>query len=184
MKRLIFFLLAFCAISLAHAQSGSFTFDVQNTTLKVQKEGPLSRDGKIYYYHGQPMTEKEMVEFVKKDCSRAYNHYQKWRKIEITGWSLLGVGGGMVIIGSGCLAGIGDSRTQIATSMSFYAIGAITGIVGITLGSVGHVKKINTHKVYNTWCGYNESEQNQAKATPLELKLTAGSNGLGLAMTF
>ena len=183
MKRIFFLIIALCAMSVALAQVGVVRSGGAFAVQKSQDLGPLTRDGKIYYYHDQPMTEAEMVAFIQKDCARAYNHYKRWKKIEIAGWGLLGAGVGMVVIGSGLLGGAGLHASQnnvyIASALAFYGAGTITGIVGISLGSAGNVKKKNTNKVYNTWCGYKELETSQ-----LELKLTSGANGLGLALSF
>lgn len=183
MKRLFLLIMALCAITMVQAQVGVVrsggTFAVQ----KTQDLGPLTRQGKIYYYHDQPMTEAEMVAFIQKDCAQAYDHYKKWKKAEIAGWSLCGVGVGMVIAGSGLLAGGSQHEDQrnafTGGAMACYGVAAVTGVVGISLGSAGTVKRKNTHKVYNTWCGYKESE-----TSLLEFKLTTGANGLGLALSF
>lgn len=185
MKRIFFLIIALCAMSFAQAQVGVVRSSGAFAVQKSQDLGPLTRDGKIYYYHDQPMTEAEMVTFIQKDCARAYNHYKRWKKIEIAGWSLLGAGVGMVVIGSGLLGGANLHHNEktgdayAASALAFYGAAGITGLVGISLGPAGNVKKKNTNKVYNTWCGYKELETSQ-----LELKLTPGANGLGLALSF
>lgn len=201
MKRfLLFFLLALCALTnVAQAQVGvvrsSGVYSVQKA--KPQDLGPLTRNGNVYYYHDEPMTQAQMVEFIKKDCQQAYNYYRKQHKIEMAGWALFGVGAAL------CL-GIGvpvqhvgenlyyqkkiskDERyPYFASGLAFTCVGAITWIlVGTPMIIAGNIQKKNAHKQYNTWCGYKELEQSQAKVTPLELKLTSGTNGLGLALSF
>ena len=74
----------------------------------------------------------------------------------------------------------------INTGAAFVSIGGLSAITDVSMGIAGHVMKKNAHKVYNTWCGYKELEQetSQRNATPLELRLQSSSNGLGLALSF
>ena len=191
MKRILLLMITCCAIGFAQAQVGVVRSSGAYSVKKVQDYGPLSRQGNIYFYHGEPMKEAQMVEFIKKDCAEAYHYYLRSRKMEVAGWVLFGVGAGICTIGGSALLGA-SSRVEdenkyegmIAGALALYGSGAIIGLVGLPLGIVGTVHKKNVHKVYNTWCGYKELETGQNNATPLELRLTSGANGLGLALTF
>ncbi len=190
MKRTCIFFLALCLVGMAQAQVGLMRSSGVYSVQKASKDlGPLTKDGKIYYYHGNPMTETEMVSFIQQDCERAYQHYVKNRKMEIAGWSVFGSGAFMAVclgsIFSGC-AEIDKSikKSMQTAAMSFYGVGAITGIVGLGVGIAGTVRKNKTHRVYNTWCGYKELEGATPETSQLELKLTSGANGLGLALSF
>ena len=46
--------------------------------------GLLTRNGKIYYYHGKPLTEKEMVVMMQQDCEQAYHYYKKQTNITVS----------------------------------------------------------------------------------------------------
>ena len=66
-------------------------------------------------------------------------------------------------------------------------IGPITTVlVGVPLLIAADVNKRNVYKVYNTWCGYKELEQETSSRenNSLELRLQTSDNGLGLALSF
>ena len=71
--------------------------------------------------------------------------------------------------------------------LGFVCIGPITSVlVGVPMIIAGNVQKKNAHKVYNTWCGYKELEQETSSRenNSVELRLQSSSNGLGLALSF
>ena len=159
---------------------------------KAQDVGPLTRNHNIYYYHGKPMKRAEMVQFLNDNCKEAYDYYRKQQKIEYAGWGLFGAGIVMTFGLGVPMSIIGDSwksgwdRDMFNAGLSFVCIGPISVLVGVPMVIAGNVQKKNAHKVYNTWCGYKELEQetSQRNATPLELRLQSSSNGLGLALSF
>lgn len=194
MKRFYFLLLALCLFGLAHAQVGvmrsSGVFAVQKS--KPQDLGPMTKNGNIYYYHGEPMKQAQMVQFLNENCKEAFDHYQKNLKLERAGWALFGVGFGAIVTG-GVLnyfalardkdlyeAGI-DAKVVIPVSYTILGIGGAMFVSSIPLICVGAIQKKNIHRYYNTWCGYKELEQ---ETSQLELRLQSGSNGLGLALSF
>lgn len=150
------------------------------------KQEPMTRDGKIYYYHGKPMDQKQFVEFIKANCDRAYQHYLKNRKLERAGWALFGVGLALSAgVGTGLfIAGDWDHKGYYSSplmnaGLAFWSIGAAMGIgAGVPMICVGNVRKMNSHKQYNTWCGDRDQASN------MEMRLTFGANGLGLAIAF
>lgn len=155
----------------------------------VFKQEPMTRDGKIYYYHGKPMDQKQFVEFIKANCDRVYQHYLKNRKLERAGWALFGVGFGITMTG-GILnyfalerdkdlyeAGI-DEKVVLPVSYALIGVGGALFVSSIPMICVGNVRKMNSHKQYNTWCGDRDQASN------MELRLTSGANGLGLAIAF
>ncbi len=215
MKRIFLFLMALCVFGVAQAQVGlmrsSGVYSVQKT--KSQDLGPLTKNGNIYYYHGTPMKQADMVRFLNENCAEAYNYYRKQHKIEMAGWGIFAsftaisfvVGIPMGVVGennkikareewnkkgkSGIdiydypeyVTAHSVNRAGIALSI----VGASIAVaVGVPMIIAGNIQKKNAHKVYNTWCGYKELEENQAQATPMELKLISGSDGLGLALSF
>lgn len=187
MKRISLFIFALCIVCVAQAQVGvGYYRSGYGSVQKAQDVGPLSRDGNFYYYHGKAMTEKEMVAFIQKDCERAYNYYKKNQKLEKIGWAMFGTGLGIAAIGGGLIIGGAyvpnptNSWGLQDTGGCFVGVGlvVVTGCVGIPLVCVGAVRKKNAHKVYNQYCETEETANN------MELKLTSGNNGLGLALSF
>lgn len=188
MKRTLSTLLVLCMVCVAQAQVGIMRSSGVYAS-QPQDIGPLTRDGNWYYYHGKSMTEKEMVAFIQKDCARAYNYYKKNHKLEKIGWAMFGTGLGISAIGGAMCIGASlmpwkDSNWSTMSSISdsgWAMIGAgaaVVGGVGIPIICVGAVRKKNAHKVYNQYCGVEETAEHH------ELKLTSGANGLGLALSF
>ncbi len=216
MKRFCLFLLALCLFGMAEAQVGimrsSGISSVQKTNL--QDLGPLTKKGNIYYYHGKPMKQAEMVQFLNENCAEAYNYYRKQHKIEMAGWGMfcagivvtMGIGVPMCVVGGAKSDYYEDLRgktTDPGLREQYYqewgkygriwdaglgfccGIGpGITALVGVPMIIVGNVQKKNAHRVYNSWCGSEEMEGNSAEISQFELKLISGANGLGLALAF
>ena len=213
MKRIFLFLMALCVFGVTQAQVGlmrsSGVYSVQKAS---QDLGPLTKNGNIYYYHGTPMKQADMVRFLNENCAEAYNYYRKQHKIEMAGWGIFAsftaisfvVGIPMGVVGDnnkgtareewnkkGQPGDLYDyspyktARNVTRAGVALSIVGASIAVaVGVPMIIAGNVQKKNAHKVYNTWCGYKELEENQAQATPLELKLISGSDGLGLALSF
>ena len=147
---------------------------------QVSEAGPLTKNGRTYFYHSTPLTEAEMAMMCQQNCDKAYRHYMKNRKLEIAGWSLFGTGVGCVGIASGCLYGyVADHSAGIlqTTSMALYGAGALISLTGIPMIITGHVRKKRTYRVYNESCGQPQTSQP-------ELKLTTDANGIGFAVSF
>lgn len=76
-----------------------------------------------------------------------------------------------------------SAEATLGAGIGFVCIGPITSVlVGIPMIIAGNVQKKNAHKVYNTWCGYKELEEQETSR--LELRLQTSDNGLGLALSF
>ncbi len=210
MKR-IFYLFFVLSVALsAQAQVGvGYYRSGYGSVQKTQDVGPLTREGNIYYYHGKPMKRAEMVQLLNDNCKEAYDYYRKQQKIEKAGWGIFGAGAGLVLIGGGVLGGsesyyknnispmypvnkqnewLYDKRYHTYKTMQRAGVGImISSAVAVACVSIpmiiaGNVQKKNAHKVFNTWCGYKELEEQETSR--LELRLNAGANGLGVALAF
>ena len=215
MKRIVFILLAVIGLcGIAQAQVGvGYYRSGYGSVQKTQDVGPLNRNHNIYYYHGKPMKRAEMVQFLNENCKEAYDYYRKQQKIEKAGWGIFGAGAGLVLIGGGVLGGsesyyknnippmypineqnkwLYDKRYHTYKTMQIAGVGImISSAVAVACVSIpmiiaGNVQKKNAHKVYNTWCGYKELEQETSSRenNSVELRLQSSSNGLGLALSF
>ena len=188
MKRVIFILLAvFSLCGVAQAQVGVYRSGY-GISKQAETIGPITRQGSVYYYHDNPMSYAEMVNFVNSNCERAYQHYQTQKKIEIAGWSVLGTGLGFTVIGA-TMVGLSNSGHKKyedlqGAGIAFVSIGPISVAAGVPMIIVANIQKRNLHKVYNTWCGYKELESSQISDPALELRLQSSVNGLGLALNF
>lgn len=148
---------------------------------------PITKNDDYYYMGDQRMTEDQYFEFIKQNCSVAWESYQKGNLLWKQGWALFGVGMGLLIPGS-VLYSLG--MPGVASRYDEPALW-IPGIIFLTSGSalttasvpcliVGGIKKYNSHNVYNDNC----ASRQQAKATPITFGITAGGNGVGVAMNF
>lgn len=183
MKRIIFILLAVMGLcGIAQAQVGVYRSGY-GVSKQPKDVGPISRQGFIYYYHNDPMTYAEMVNFVNSNCERAVQYLKTQRKIETAGWVLFGSGLAITVAGATILGVEADEGTGIGLT----CFGPITTVlVGVPLLIAADVNKRNVYKVYNTWCGYKELEQETSSRenNSVELRLQSSSNGLGLALSF
>lgn len=171
-------------------------------------------NNKEYEYLGSVMDKEAYANFLQGNCPAAYNQYKKGKVLIGTGWGLFGAGIALVAGGAACIIGdkIAAISSSGSGSTSYYydsdgnyyykapklmgpSYGSATpdvlfglGVVGISVGSgltvasipvlcVGYVKRDNAYKVYNEKCSSPSIQK-------LSLNLTAGQNGLGLALNF
>lgn len=143
------------------------------------------------------MTKKEYYNFINNRdlCVPSYVQFQQGLKLEKAGkWTTV-AGAGTLLLG-GLILAIGipvnvhyddySTGTEIideakrdryygceVTGFTFFCIGGVTALCGVTMWSVGIVKKNKAYEKYNDHC---------AKPVTLDLKYTG--NGLGLAFKF
>ena len=146
---------------------------------------PITKADDYYYMGDQRMTEDQYLDFIKQNCSTAWESYSKGNKLWKQGWALFGVGMGLLIPGSALYAlGFEGGRSN-------YPELWIPGVIFLTSGSalttasvpcliVGGIKKYNSHNVYNETC----ASRQQAYTTPITFGITTGGNGVGVAMNF
>lgn len=76
-----------------------------------------------------------------------------------------------------------SAKATWGAGVGLMCIGAVSSVlIGIPMVIAGNVQKKNAHKVFNTWCGYKELEEQETSR--LELRLQTSSNGLGVALAF
>ena len=156
-----------------------------------------------YLYLSNTMSRKEYENFLKNNCAEAFSQYRRGKKHIIAGWTLFGVGlaAGVSGIVYGTLSGnqttISSSQstttsydgttyssTTSQSSFKFNVVGSILAATGsglviasIPTLAVGYSKRNKAYTVYNNQCA-------SPTISPLSLNLTAGQNGLGLALQF
>lgn len=128
-----------------------------------------------YTYMGKYMDKSEYELFLRIHCPKAYGQYKIGKRLIASGWAVLGAGGALIIGGSVMAAlDIDEGVAGFAT----IGVGAAVAIAGTTpLLTVGYVKRNKAYKIYNNTCA-------SSSATLLSFNLTAGRNGLGIAMNF
>lgn len=138
-----------------------------------------------YRLNGNTLDRKEFENFIYLNCSEAYKKYSSGKKIATSGWVFLGTGLGFLAGGAGAYAyantGNFDSYVQKEVyydlGMSFMCISGILGTTGIIMLPIGYLKQKNAYDVYNKKCSLSST-------TPILFNLTAGQNGIGIAMNF
>lgn len=139
----------------------------------------ISKNRSKLYYKGERLDRISYVELL-QNCPKAYNYYKKGRAMSNAGWVFMALGPAMITGGSIMLVEGSYAKTAgIAESgVAILCLGcATTTIVSIPLLSVGYHRQNNAYKIYNNTCA-------SSSATPITFNLTAGQNGLGVAMNF
>lgn len=139
----------------------------------------ITRNNGKYQYKEQEidkLTYKELLE----TCPKAYDYYKKGEKLSTAGWVLMGIGPASIIGGTMMLFIGGQSKDgygQTASSgIAFMVIGSVSTCVSVPLLSIGYYRQHNAYQIYNSKCTSSRSV--------LSFNLTAGQNGLGIAMNF
>ena len=147
------------------------------------------------------MDKKAYVRFLETNCPEAYKQYNKGKKVIISGWCLFGAG--LACAGGGVLhqylADINwknhvsgmyynysqEQKDKVNAQEEKYEIlsyamigfGGLMTVTSIPVLSVGYAKQKKALRIYNKQCS-------SPSIPPLTFNLTAGPNGLGVAMNF
>lgn len=124
-----------------------------------------------------PMSSKEYEWFLFNNCPKAYEQYRVGKPMIISGWIIAGAGLATGITGITFL--FNSDRIERGEELGWallFGIGIPIMSGGIAIASVGHFKCNKARKIYYNQCS--------SSATPLTFNLTAGPNGLGLALNF
>jgi len=144
---------------------------------------------KEYQYMGKYMDKNEYIALL-KNCPKAYAYYKNGKTLSNAGWATMTVGT-VLTVGGAIMLRISDDNLATNYNTTYEQRVALrdggiallsTGPVVMTCVSipllyVGYHRQHNAHKQYNKYCG-------DTRNTPLSLNLTAGQNGLGLALHF
>lgn len=119
-----------------------------------------------YKYGEVGMNDKEMLIFLKNNCPAAYKRMMSGKKCKVAGWTMFGVGCGLLVTGVNLVALLDEGYS--ITILSSISIGA-----SLVVLPVGYACYNNAYKVYNKRC-----------TTAMTLNLTSSQNGIGLALCF
>lgn len=150
----------------------------------INSEEPIiiERIGNVYYYNNTEMTPSECDAFLAQNNLPIYKKFHSGYKLQRKGWTLLGVGIGLEVIG--CALVIGSLNASMQADMAAM-LGL--GVAGITIASCCEIACIPVLAI-----GYSRMHQSidhyyieqVIKPKSLSLTLTASQNGLGLALNF
>lgn len=162
-------------------------FGQTSTTSAIERYTINRISSKEYLYINNSLNEKEYARFLEINCPDAYKTYVKGKKLTKAGWATFGCGMPIALFGAFWLASYQGAELykldnypdqQKFVGASLLIVGSvITAGVSVPLLSVGYTKKNNAYKMYNSKCA-------SSTAVPLTFNLTAGQNGIGLAMQF
>ena len=202
----IFFLIAIFLVSMV-AQP-AFAASPKKGKGKKKANPELTRAGNTYYIGGkEPIKGKQVLEFyAQHNCQAAYEQFKTGRNCTIAGWTLLGVGAGMTVIGLGCVIGgvvnsvggaigaatdamsggdgesgmgrMNSGKSTVIAGAALIGIGAAAQIACGPLIVVGKKKTRLAMETYNASCRYT-----QASPQPY-WSIQTSNNGLGFALNF
>ncbi len=164
----------------------------------------MIRTGNEYSYNGQYLTKREYENLLRNTCPDAYSQYKKGNTLVKTGWGLFGAGAAMVV--GGCVMIItaegmpsyeeyehrnGSTyhveltpeqqranklcNAVFGSGVAFLSIGSVALTTSIPLLCVGYTKRDKRAL---------ETFNRQCAEPAVTYNLTAGQNGIGLAINF
>lgn len=132
---------------------------------------------KKYSYGNLQMDEKQFVQFLYKNNSRAYLDYMKGKKLVSAGWWTFGTGFLLAIpIGCGLIGELYPEELA-----AFWAIGGAAVVSSIPILGVGYAKRNRAYDLRNYSYTANYSMTNQPAVS---LSVQSSQNGIGLALNF
>ncbi len=183
MKKLLFIFFALMSVTITFAQE--IVTEPTNTTDTTHV---WCEKGK--FYKGTELLSKEAYEHLLfYTCPEAFTQYDKSVTYQKTGWGLFGAGAGLVFVVGiptyfwGGFMPMPDIEGTIAMTpgdpiiaSAFVGAGAALLIASIPVLCVGYSYRDKSINTYNQQCGHKEPA--------ITYNLTAGQNGIGLAINF
>lgn len=126
--------------------------------------------GNDYRIGSTKMDRKAYENFLVENCPEAWEKYKGGNAAIAAGWTLFSVGAAVLITGGILSTDYGFELTPVSLMCS----GGSLAFIGLITFSSGYGVKGNAYKVYNQQCATQQ----------LSFNLTAGQNGLGIAMNF
>lgn len=160
-------------------------------------------DKKGYIYNGHSLDKRAYANFLKKNCPKAYEEYNKGVKLKNAGWVCLGTGLALMAVGATHRLYLHVQQKKAyelyeesywdddtynhkvvdkvdeysKVSYALMGIGAAVTITSVPLLCIGKTKQKRSVSIYNEQCS-------SPSISPITFNLTAGQNGLGVAMNF
>ena len=131
---------------------------------------------KKYSYGGNQMDEKQFVQFLYKNNSRAYVDYMKGKKLVNAGWWTFGTGTFSVF----CL-GMGLLWVEDISALTLIGLGCATTVASFPILGVGYKKRNRAYDLRNYSYTANYSMTSQPAVS---LSMQSSQNGIGLALNF
>lgn len=136
--------------------------ETATTTQQVNNVSYLLRTGNRYHYNGVEMRGDVYANFLKNNCTEAFNKYQHGQSVSTVGWILLGVGVGLDLCS---IAGV--------SYVGFAALACEIACIPTLI--VGYNQMHRSADIFNMTSG---------RSSMVSLSVTASGNGIGLALNF
>ncbi len=190
MKKLLFILFAVMSVASIYAAEDTIGVEAIAAPTDLTPKEFVWRSGKHFYQGDQLLTKHEYVSLLKNTSPEAFRQYKTGKGLIIAGWSVFGVGAGVfTIVGLGGFVGQAISYAVdppdpdrpempggILIGMFFgMPIGAGVMLLSTPLLAVGYSQRNKSVKTYN---------QCISSEPPITYNITAGQNGIGLAINF
>ncbi len=187
MKKLFFILFA--------VMSAATVFAVEKAATDPTNTGYLWNDGKDFYIDRTLLTKQECENLLKNTCPEAFRQYDKGNKLIKAGWSMFGIG--LFVTATSWLPLTFENphyhnydywtpeeldkyhtfnRNTEMASMVLSILGGAIAVSSIPVFCVGCSNRKKAADIYNYQCMQKEPD--------IRYSVTAGKNGLGLAINF
>ncbi len=131
----------------------------------------------MIYQNGKALTYKEYATLLNKLCPTAYEQYTIGKNLSTTGWAFLGTGVTMMLgigVSTYCYGALwSHKRSAVNAGISMLVIGGSFIATSVPLLCIGYKSQKASIATFNRNC-----------ATAITYNITAGQNGLGLAINF
>lgn len=129
------------------------------------------------------MNKKEYAFYLQYNCPSAYAQYKSGRKLVAGGWATAVIG--IVFIGAGAalmktFPAVYEYHYRLPggnVGIGLLAVGVISTAASVPLLTLGYININKSAKTYDANCASSQPKQ-------LSFNLTAGQNGIGVAMNF
>lgn len=187
MKKPFILLLVLCAMVPALRAQTVYTMTIpdRGTETNIPMHNSIvTRSGNTYFCDGRSMNKQEYVDFLYSRCPAAWAKAQNGYKLATAGWTLLGVGAGLQVIGyTGVLIafrGVGAMSSIATMALPVFGacnyIGTCCEIACVPTLIVGYTRMHRSVDIYNI-------SRTTAQTRPY-WSVQAGQNGIGLALNF
>ena len=132
-----------------------------------------------YECMGKYMNGKEFELFLRNNCPKACHQYKLGRQLITAGWPIFCSGLALTVAGTTILGldPFTENKEKISCSIAVTCIGSAGVCASVPLLIVGYINRNKAYKTYNNSCA-------SSSVTPISFNITAGQNGIGLAMQF
>jgi len=151
--------------------------------IKTDKSDVVKISNNLYSYNGKNLDKNGYETLIRNNCPQAYKQYRLGKSLKIAGWTCFAAGLSSIGVGIGLMvAPYSNSSTYnseydglVAAGATLVGLGSAATVASVPLLAVGYVKQNRSVDTYNVQC---------KSSNHIAFNLTAGQNGLGIAMNF